>query len=145
MQLMSVQHNMVNLSIKPRSWAISGSTGNFSFISQVLQCSSEYPTNNSLRVLSQEIGVDSLLFLHALSVLQESKHRETLSHHCDNVVAHHPVELNTFSSKGKFLMESTILSCTNNKCAESLTVLSKTDGHISALEDAIRHFNAYGR
>jgi len=77
--------------------------GGLSFISQVLQCSAEYPRNNSLWVFGQEIGVDTLLFPHALSILQENEHSETVSHLCYNGAAQHPIEHNTLLPKAKFL------------------------------------------
>jgi hypothetical protein len=52
-----------------------------------------------LRVLSKEIGVNTLPFPFVLSIFQENDHWENISHHCGNVVEHHPVESNTFSPK----------------------------------------------
>jgi hypothetical protein len=47
----------------------------YSFVSQVLQCSSEHPTISTRR--------------GAMSIQQESEHSKNFSHHCGNVVMYH--------------------------------------------------------
>jgi len=73
--------------------------GGLSFIPHVLQCSAEYSRKNSLWVFGQEIGVDTLLFPHALSILQEKEHNEIVSRPSNTVVAHHQFEHNTLLTK----------------------------------------------
>lgn len=88
-------------------------------------------------MFGQEIGMNTVLFPHTLSILQEKEHSETVTHLCCNEVTHHPVEHNALlrkrqSSYGKYSID---------KCA----VMSKRNGHFSPLEDATHHSDTHAR
>ena len=67
----------------------------YSFVSHVLQCSSEHPTISTRR--------------GAMSIWQKSDHSENFSHRCGNVVMYH-CYTSILSPKNK-MMEGTVLPC----------------------------------
>lgn len=56
----------------------------------------EYLTSKPLRVLSQQMGLDTSPLPYALSIFQEKEHRENFSRHL-NKVKYQIVESNTLS------------------------------------------------
>jgi hypothetical protein len=82
--LLTVMCNGVEYFLQFLQW----NGGKFSFMSEVLPCSSEHPTSKSLR--------------SALSIWWESEHSENLSHHCGNVKVHRHQTLTFFLQKRNF-------------------------------------------